>query len=203
MKKSILISALLFCCLICDAFSQDPAYDLKYAVNYELKDINGNVKGGVKLYRDNDKMRFTATENRGTDLEKTTDIYIFKTEGKIYTVITGRGYKSGSRHAIDISFIGMQTGVYIIDLGDPIPLFPASEISGNGAVLGKDCVRYLIASFGDAKSEYFMYQNNLMLKRFVGSSAEGNTLEATSYDTNADIPAGTFTLPAGVDFPDF
>jgi hypothetical protein len=203
MTKLILISALLFCCIIFNAHSQDPTYDLKYTVEYSLKDINGNVKGGVKLYRDNDKMKFTATENRGTDLEKTTDIYIFKNEGKIYTVITGRGYKTGSRHAIDISFVGMQTGVYIIDLGDPIPLFPSSAVSGNGTVLGKDCVRYLITSFGDSKSEYFMYQNNLMLKRFVGSSTEGNTLEATSYDNTTDIPPGTFVLPTGVDFPDF
>jgi|GEM_PF-1843725 len=203
MKKSIFISALLICFIIVNAYSQDPVYDLKYTVDYSLKDAGGNVKGGVKLYRDNDKMKFTATENRGTDMEKTTDIYIFKNEGKIYTVISGRGYKTGSRHAMDISFVGMQTGVYIIDLGDPIPLFPSSEISGNGTVLGKNCTRYLIVSFGDAKTEYFMYQNNLMLKRSVGSSTEGNTIEATSYDNTTDIPPGTFTLPTGVDFPDF
>ncbi len=201
MKKTILLTAFVFCLFHVRAYSQD--YDLKYTVNYELKDARGDVKGSVKLYRDNDKMRFTSTENRGTDLEKTTDIYIFKNEGKIYTVITGRGYKTGSRHAIDISFVGMQTGVYIIDLGDPIPLFPASEISGSGQVLGRDCTRYLITSFGDAKTEYFMYQNNLMLKRSIGSTTEGNTIEATSYDNTSDIPPGTFTLPTGVDFPDF
>lgn len=199
MRKLILFFPLfLFSTFI---FSQN--YDTKYTLEYALKKADGTLISTMSFARDGDKMKFTKVNNRGLDNESKIEIYIFKDEGKVYTVNSGRGYQTGSRHALDLSFVGMQTGVYILDLGNDGTLFNSSYVTGTGSFLGNECTIYTFVTQGDAKSEYYMYQNNLMLKRWVGSPTEGNSLEATAFNKNADSPLGTFQLPRDVQFPDY
>jgi len=172
------------------------SYDTKYTVEYTLKDINGNMINKIKLFRNGAKMKFSKVENKGTDKETTTDIYIFKDESMVYTVVSNSAGKFGSKHALDLSLVGMQTGVYILDLGNDGKIFNSSSRAGTGTVLGYDCVKYTIASTAEASSDYYMYQDNLMLKRFVGSYTEGNTIEALSFDNTTDVPESMFVVPA-------
>ncbi len=199
MARTILF--LLFFIFSSIIFSQ--SYDQNYTAVYALKDARGTEISRFKHYRNGNKLRFNIVQNSGMDNEKTIDIYIFKDEGKVYTVTAGRGYKTGSRHALDMSFIGMQTGVYILDLGNDGSIFNSNSRNGTNTVLGNTCTIYTLATQGDAKSEYSMYQDNLMLKRVVGSPTEGNTLEAASYDPNANVPESMFTLPTDVQFLDY
>ena len=178
-------------------------YDEKYSVEYVLKDIKGNEISRFKLFRNGSKLKFTKTDNKGKENESTTDIYIFKDESKAYTVISDKNIKVGNKHALDMSFIGMQTGVYIFDLGNDGSIFNNSMKAGTGSVLGYECVLYNLISYGDARTDYYMYQDNLMLKRFAGSSTDGSTIEAISYDVTGNIPESTFTLPSDVQFLDF
>ena len=200
MKNLIVIFLVVICAGV--LFSEPPDFDTKYKIEYALKDARGTVLSKLLLQRDGDKIKFTKVDNRGKPDEMTTEMFIFKNESKVYTVYTTSVLKMGNRHSLDLSYVGMQTGVYILDLGNDGTLFNSSYINGTETVLGKECTRYIIVSQGDARSEYDMYQNNLMLKRWVGSTAEGNSIEALSFDGTSDIPAGTFTLPTGVEFTD-
>jgi hypothetical protein len=206
MIKSILSFVLFFLLIIVFStviYSNITDYDQKYIIEYALKDIRGNEISRIKLFRNGSKLKFTKTENKGKDNETITDMYIFKDEQKVYTVISGKKSKVGSKHVLDMSFVGMQTGVYIFDLGNDGSIFNSNSRVGNGTVLDKDCVLYNLLATADGRSDYYMYQDNLMLKRFVGTSTDGSTIEALSYDTNADVPESTFTLPSDVQFLDF
>jgi hypothetical protein len=96
-------------------------------------------------------------------------------------------------------YIGMQTGIYILDLGNIDKVFNSNTRVGTGNVLGMECVKYTVASNGEASSDYFMYQDNLMLRRSVGSATEGNTIETISYETSV-VPESIFILPADVQY---
>lgn len=186
-----------------NVLSQNTNFSAKYTVEYILKDIRGNEINKIKLYRNSDKLKFTTTSNKGKDNETTTDMYIFKNEQKVYTVISGRNSKVGTKHALDMSFVGMQTGVYILDLGNDGSIFNSNSRGGNGTVLGKDCVIYNLVTAPDGGSNYYMYQDNLMLKRFAGTSTDGSTLEAVSFDDNTEPSESNFILPTDVQFMDF
>jgi hypothetical protein len=179
-------------------FSQD--YDVKYIVEYAFKDAGGNILSKMKMYRNGSKIRFQKFSNTGKPDSTVTDIYIFKDEPKIYNIITNSAGKFGTKNAVDLMYVGMQTGVYILDLGNDGQIFNSNSRAGSGSVLGRDCVKYTIVSNAEASSDYYMYQDNLMLKRWVGSTAEGNSIEALSYDNTSDVPESIFVLPADVQY---
>jgi hypothetical protein len=201
MKKIILV--LILAGMYVNAFPQ--SYDLNYTVEYVLKKTNGNEVSRMKLYRNGDKLKFTTTQNKGTDNETVVDVYIFKNEGKVYTATTGKKSKYGNRHALDLMYVFMLTGVYILEFGNDGTVFNNRTNAGTGTVLGKECVYYNILPPGsppEGHADYYLYQNNLMLKRFVGSLEEGNSLEALSYDTS-EVPESTFVLPTDIQFIDY
>lgn len=174
-------------------------YDVNYTAEYALKDARGNEISRLKLYRNGNKLKFLKVDNSGKSNETTTEIFVIKDDAKIITVITNSAGKTGTKAALDIMYVGMQTGIYILDLGNIDYIFNNTSRAGTGNVLGMECVKYTVASNGEASSDYYMYQNNLMLKRSVGSSTEGNTIEALSYDTNI-VPESIFTIPADVQY---
>lgn len=176
------------------------AFDTKYTAEYVLKTAAGTEISRIKLYRSGNKLKFLKIDNSGKSNESKTEIFIFKDEPKIYNIVTNSAGKFGSKNAVDMSYVGMQTGVYILDLGNDGKIFNSSSRNGSFSVLGLECVKYTIASDGAASSDYYMYQDNLMLKRWVGSSTEGNSIEAISYDTNADVPESIFVIPPDVQY---
>ena len=201
--KKIEIFILLFAfCIVNSAFSQN-TYDVKYTVEYVLKDYRGNEINRLKLYRNGDKLKFTTTANKGKDNEQTTDIYVFKNEGKVYTATITKNFKTGNRHSLDMSFIGMQTGVYILDLGNDGSVFNTNARSGTGNVLGYECTLYNLLTSPDGGSTFYMYQDNLTLKHFAQTTTSGTTLEAVSFDNSADVPESIFTLPSDITFLDY
>ncbi|MFI5212220.1 MAG: hypothetical protein ACHQIH_05005, partial [Ignavibacteria bacterium] len=172
----------------------------KYTIEYALKDARGNILSKMKLYRNGSKLKFVKFDNVGKPDSSVTNIYIFKDEPKIYSIITNSAGKFGTKNAVDMSYVGMQTGVYILDLPNDGKLFNTSTRAGSAGVLGMECVKYTIASDGSASSDYYMFQDNLMLKRWVGSAAEGNSLEALNYDNTSDVPESIFIVPADVQY---
>lgn len=196
MKRSLVFLFLLG--FLLQANSQ--TYDTKYTIEYVLKNASGVIQSRMKLYRDGSRMKFEKLDNSGKPDSTRTEIFIFKDEPKIYNIVSNSAGKFGTKNAVDLSYVGMQTGVYILDLENERRLFNSSLVSGSGSVLGMECVKYTIASDGEASSDYYMYQDNLMLKRWVGNAAEGNSIEALNYDNTSAIPESTFTLPAGVNF---
>lgn len=178
--------------------------DLNYTAEYVLKDSGGNILSRLKMYRNGSKIKFVKVDNSGKSNETTTDIFIFKDEPKIYNIVTNSAGKFGTKNAVDMMYIGMQTGVYILDLGNDGTIFNSNTRVGTESVLGYDCTKYTIASqtvSGDqASSDYYLYQDNLMLKRHVGSSSQGNTIEAISYDNASVVPESIFVLPLDVQY---
>lgn len=182
------------------AFSQ--TFDQQYSSEYVLKKSDGTEINRMKHYRSGGKLKFTKVDNAGTEKETTTDIYIFKDENMIYQVTSGRQGKIGLKKPLDFMYAGMLTGVYIFDLGNDGSLFKSSYLSGTSDVLGMPCDKYTFATQGDASSDYYIYQNNLMLKRWVGSPTEGgNSIEATSYTAGA-VDESMFILPEGITYLD-
>lgn len=195
MKKTIF--ALFFLGLFVNVFSQ--TYDVKYKAEYALKDARGTEISRLMHYRNGNKLKFQKVDNRGKANETTTDIYIDKDEAKIYMIITNSAGKFGTKAALDIMYIGMQTGIYILDLGNLDYIFNNNTRRGAGTVLGKECVKYTVVTDGESSSDYYMYQDNLMLRRSVGNATEGNTLEALSYEVTT-VPESTFIVPTDVQY---
>jgi hypothetical protein len=106
--------------------------------------------------------------------------------------------KFGSKHSMDMMYVGMQTGIYIFDLGNDGTVFNNNSKSGYGTVLGNDCVRYNLITAPDGGTDYYMYQDNLMLKRVAATSTDGSTIEALSFDNTTTVPESLFELPPGV-----
>lgn len=204
MMKTILCAILFLMCFSAENYSQ--TFDTKYSAEYVLKDKSGTVISRMNHYRNGDKLKFVKVSNKGKADEMTTEVFIFKNEGKVYTLYTSKNVKMGNRHAIDLSFVGMLTGVYIFDLGNDGAIFNSNTRVGPEMVNGRECIRYNLVP-RDAPpggiTDYYFYQDNLMLKRVVGSVEENNSIEASSYDAGADVPESMFTLPAGVEFPDY
>jgi len=196
MKKTILVLILLG--MFVNVFPQ--SYDVKYTAEYVLKDAGGNEKSRMKYYRNGDKLKFQKVDNRGKADESTTDIYIFKDDPNVYTIVTNSAGKFGSKYARDVISIFMQTGVFIFDLGNVSTVFNNNTRVGSGTVLGKECVKYTVASNGEVSSDYYIYQDNLMLKRSVGNAVIGNTIEAITYDITSEVPESMFVVPTDVKY---
>lgn len=196
MKK--LIFFLLIVLFYSSSFAQ--TYDVNYTIEYALKKADGTEVSRMKLFRNGNKLKFLKMSDSGTPNEAKTEIFINKDERKIYQIISNSAGKYGSKYDLDVMMIGMQTGVYILDLGN-FDLFNAGNLTGTGAVLGKDCKEYTIVMQSNgtelARSVYYVYQDNLMLKRNVGSDVEGNAIEALSYIT-AVVPESVFQMPSDI-----
>lgn len=196
--RNIFIAVLVLFGLGVSLHSQN--YDTKYTVVYALKDAAGNELSNVKLFRNAEKMKFQKVSNSGKPDESTTDIYINKNDPKIHTVITNSAGKFGGKYDLDIMYVFMNTGIYVLDLGHDGKIFNGTTKDGSGNVLGMDCVQYTVASDGSASSKYYMYQDNLMLKRTVGNSTEGNSIESLTYDNTSDVPESIFLIPSDVQY---
>ena len=183
--------------------SQNSDYDKKYTVEYSLKDIRGNEIGRIKLYRNEDKLKFTKTDNKGKENEVVTDVFIFKGEKKIYTITSSKKLKLGNKNNLDMNFVGMLTGVYILDLGNDGSIINSSRRTGTKNFLGKDCTEYTILTTADGGGTYYyFYQDNLMFRKSAMTSTDGSYMEALSYDTNTDVPDELFRVPADVQYID-
>jgi len=97
-------------------FSQ--TYDVNYTAEYVLKDARGNEISRLKHFRNGSKLKFLKVDNIGKSNESTTEVFIYKDEAKIYTVISNSAGKFGTKAELDVMYIGMQTGIYILDLGN-------------------------------------------------------------------------------------
>ncbi len=203
-KMKTYLSAILLSIIIFNGVLFSQEYDTKITAVYALKDARGTVLSKIKFFRNENKLKFTKVDNEGKSNETTTDIYILKDEPKIYNIVSNSAGKFGSKNAVDMSYVGMQTGIYIFDLGNDGTIFNSGTRVGTEMVLGKECVKYTIASQtvpGDyASSDYYIYQNNLMIRRHVGNASEGNTIEAISYDISSDVPESIFVVPLDVQY---
>lgn len=203
-KLNIILLILLSSTFLYKSEIYSQTYDTKYTVEYVLKNATGNILSRMKMYRNGSRIKFVKIDNVGKPDSSRTDIYILKDEPKIYNIITNSAGKFGTKNAVDMMYVGMQTGVYILDLGNDGTIFNGNSRTGSETVLGLDCVKYTIASqtFGSdhASSDYYMYQDNLMLKRWVGNAAEGNSIEALSYDNTSDVPESIFIVPSDVQY---
>ncbi len=205
MKKiNIIVITLVFCTIFTGLDLLSQTYDTKYTIEYALKDARGNILSKMKMYRNGGKIKFVKFDRVGKPDSSTTNIYIFKDEPKIYSIITNSAGKFGTKNAVDMSYVGMETGVYILDLPNDGKIFNSNTRAGSESVLGMECVKYTIASQtvpGDhASSDYYMYQDNLMLKRWVGSPTEGNSIEALNYDNTSEVPESMFVVPTDVQY---
>jgi len=198
MRKMKAKSILILLGMYINIFPQ--SYDVNYTIEYALKDARGTVLSKMKLFRNGNNLKFSSTFNAGKPDENTTDIYIFKDERMINTIVSNSIGKFGGRRVLDMMYVFMQTGVYIFDLGNDTTIFNIRSRAGNMTVLGMECVKYTIVSGGDASSDYYMYQDNLMLKRWVGSAAEGNSIEALTFDNTTPVPESMFLVPADVTY---
>lgn len=199
MKKIILtLSLVIF--LFSQSISFSQSYDVNYTIEYALKKADGTEVSRMKFFRNGNQMKFLKMSDSGTPQEAKTEIFINKDDRKIYQIISNSTGKYGSKFDLDVMMVGMQTGVYILDLGN-VDLFNAGSLTGTGTVLGKACKEYTIVMQSNgtqlARSVYYIYQDNLMLKRSVGSDVEGNAIEALSYNT-AVVPSSVFDMPADI-----
>ncbi|CAN5651433.1 hypothetical protein BH10BAC5_BH10BAC5_03730 [soil metagenome] len=206
MKKIFLLTLLLG--LYANVFSQ--TYDVNYTIEYALKKADGTEINRLKLFRNGDKLRFQKFSNQGKADSSTTDIYINKNDPKIYMITSNSAGKFGTKSDYDYMYAGMATGIYILDFDKMdangrsmlrSQIFTPASQSGTGTILGKECTKYTLItqSYGSetASSDYYFFQDNLMLLRHVGTQNDGNNIEALSYDSGI-VPESMFTIPVDV-----
>ncbi len=185
-------------------------YDVIYNIEYALKKTDGTEISRLKLFRNGDKLKFQKIDRPGKADSSRTDIYIDKNEPKIYMIISNSAGKFGTKSDYDYMYAGMQTGIYILDF-DKIDasgrymlrsqIFTTASQSGTATLLGKECTKYTLITQSNgsetASSDYYFYQDNLMLLRHVGTQNDGNNIEALSYDTSV-VPESIFDVPLDV-----
>ncbi len=182
--RKLIIFFLFFTCLKLAA--QD-----KYAIDYEYFEKDGQNKKPFILYRDGDKIKFKGVDKYGS----TVTMFILKNENTIYTVTENTATTIGVKfRGLDCSYVGMQWGVYILDLEKCEFLLNNSTAQGTVNVAGKECTIYNIIQSGDARTDYYIYNNNLMLKRTTPTT----TIQATSFNDNPTFTADEFTVPPGI-----
>jgi hypothetical protein len=165
----------------------------RYIVEYQYSEKDGANKKTFTLYRDGDKIKFKGLDKYGN----TVTMWAFKDEKNIYTLTENSATKIGTKYkGMDCSYIGMQWGVYILDLDNCDFLLGSSTPQGAESVAGKECSAYNIMQQGDIRTDYYIYDNKLMLKR----TAPTTTIEATSFNDNPTFSADEFTLPAGIEW---
>ena len=182
--KKIIISLLFLTCLKLAA--QD-----KYLVEYEYFENTGENRKTFTLSRDADKIKIKGVNTTGA----TVTMYILKDERAIYTVTEQRGTIIGTKYrGFDCSYVGMQWGIYLLDLDKCEFFISSSTAQGTANVAGKECTLYNIIQSGDARTDYYIYNNKLMLKRTTPTT----TIQATSFNENPVFTAGEFTIPSNI-----
>ncbi len=182
-KLSIFIAFMMFSLSL---FSQD-----MYQVEYKFSEKpTANVKN-FTLSRNGDNIKIKGVNTNGA----TVTMWIFKGEGNIYTLTETRDVKIGSKYrGLDCNYIGMQWGVYILDLPQCEFVTTTGTAQGTATIAGKETTMYNIASDGSVRTDIWIYANKLMLKR----DAPTTVIEALSFNDNPTFAADEFTLPAGV-----
>jgi hypothetical protein len=163
----------------------------KYKVEYEFFETGGEHRKTFTLSRDGDKIKIKGVDKYGG----TVTMYIYKDERAIYTLTEQRDVKIGTKfNGLDCSYVGMQWGVYILDLDKCEFVLQSSTLQGTATVAGKECNMYNMMTSGDLRTDYYFYNNNLMLKR----TAPTTTIQALSFDDNPVFAPDEFTKPANI-----
>lgn len=165
----------------------------RYIVDYQYTEKDGANKKAFTLSRDGDKIKIKGKDKYGN----TVTMWAFKDEKNIYTLTENKDVKIGNKYnGMDCSYIGMQWGVYILDLNNCDFLINNSTSQGNADITGKNCTIYNIIQSGDLRTDYYVYDNKLTLK----SSSPSTTIEATNFNDNPVFSTDELTLPAGVEW---
>ncbi len=184
MKKfSLLIVVMMFSLKL---FAQDV-----YQVEYKFSEKpTANVKN-FTLSRSGDNIKIKGTNTNGA----TVTMWVFKGEGNIYTLTETRDVRIGVKYrGLDCNYIGMQWGVYILDLPKCEFVTTTGTVVGTVNIAGKETTMYNLASDGSVKTDIYIYDNKLMLKR----DAPTTIIEALSFNESPTFAADEFTLPAGI-----
>lgn len=184
MKKiSILIFFMMFSFKL---FAQDT-----YQVEYRFSEKpEANVKT-FTLLRSGDNIKIKGKNTTGADVT----MYILKGEGNIYTLTETKDVKVGVKYrGLDCNYVGMQWGIYILDLPMCEFILQQGTVQGNATIAGKETTMYNVAYGGDARTDLWIYNSKLMLKR----DAPSTIIEAISFNESPTFTADEFVPPAGI-----
>jgi len=197
MKKIFVFSFLFAVYFIKPAFADE----LKCSVTYEFFEKAGENKKIIKLYKDGSKYKLILKEKAETADEKTTTAYIYLDQAMVYTVIDSKGIKIGSKHELEIMFVGMQWGIYFLNFTKASDFTSVTGSGGSETILSKECtVREIRA---DPLVTKYYFWNNIMLKKTVydGTSSYNTVTEqATLIDENPVFGAAEFDYPQDVQY---
>jgi len=184
-KVSVLILFMMFMFTL-STLSQD-----MYQIEYKFSEKpEANVKSFI-LSRNGDNIKIKGKSKTGA----TVTMYILKGEGNIYTLTEERDVKIGVKYrGLDCNYVGMQWGVYILDLPKCEFVTTTGSVVGTVTIAGKETTMYNIASDGSVKTDIYIYNNKLMLKR----DAPTTIIEALSFNESPIFAADEFTPPAGI-----
>jgi len=195
-KSWVIILAVIYCFI---NFPDIKAQDIpdKYIIEYEYFEKQGENKSTFKLFRYGSKIKVWKKVKDSHNADVITTMYVYKDEGKSYLITESNGQKIGSKHnGAECSFIGMSWGIYILDLSDCDFFLQNATMAGSENILGKDCTDYNAMQSGNARTDYFVYKNNLTLKM----TSPNTTIHATSYNDNPVFLPDEFSVPADVTY---
>jgi hypothetical protein len=182
-KLSLLIAVML---LSLRLFSQD-----MYQVEYKYSEKPASNTRNYTLSRSGDNIKIKGTSFTGA----TVTMYILKGEGNIYTLTETKDTKIGVKYkGLDCNYVGMQWGVYILDLPQCEFVTTTGTMQGTATIAGKETTMYNIASDGSVRTDIWIYNNKLLLKR----DAPTTVVEALSFNDNPAFTADEFVPPAGI-----
>jgi hypothetical protein len=186
MKKLSLL--FLFMIFGTKLFSQD-----MYAVEYRFSEKPTANTKNFTLSRSGDNIKIKGTNTTGAAVT----MYILKGEGNIYTLTETKDAKIGVKYkGLDCNYVGMQWGVYILDIPKCEFILQTGTAQGTVTIAGKETTMYNIANDGNVRTDIYIYNNNLMLKR----DAPTTIIEALSFNDSPVFTADEFTPPAGINW---
>jgi hypothetical protein len=182
-KLSLLIVVMM---LSLSLFAQDV-----YQVEYKYSEKPAANTRNYILSRSGDNIKIKGTSFTGA----TVTMYTLKGEGNIYTLTETKDTKIGVKYrGLDCNYVGMQWGVYILDLPQCEFVTTTGTAQGTATIAGKETTMYNIASDGSVKTDIWIYNNKLLLKR----DAPTTIIEALSFNESPTFTADEFVLPAGI-----
>ena len=165
----------------------------KYTIEYQFSEKDGNNQKTFTLSRDGDKIKLKGKDKYGNMVT----MWAFKNENTIYTLTENKDVKLGTKYnGMDCSYIGMQWGIYILDLNSCDYLISNASAEGTADIAGKTCTIYNVMKQGDLRTDYYVYDNKLTLKM----SSPATTIVALSFNDSPTFAPDEFTLPTGVDW---
>ena len=125
-----------------------------YQVEYKFSEKpTANVKN-FTLSRSGDNIKIKGVNTNGA----TVTMYILKGEGNIYTVTETKDAKIGVKYrGLDCNYVGMQWGVYILDLPKCEFITQTGTAEGTVTIAGKETTKYNIARDGEVRTDIFIY----------------------------------------------